>query len=147
VISILKSSQLAARNKFKAEQHIPSYSNHTGNIEWWRYPGAIADVLSEVKVGVKPNLTALPPANSRRYPWAPASLDKTIAEYLALGEVRRKTQQETQENRNWSTVFRRSKEDSGNTRMITDQLQLNSNRRRMPVTEPPADVGSGGLPV
>jgi len=108
------------------EQYIPPYLNPRKKIQWWRDHGAGANLLSAIQLGVKPTLTALPPANSRKCPRAPPLLNEAIAEYLALGVLRRTSLLETQSTRHWSLVFGRRKADSGKIRMMTDLRQLNS---------------------
>jgi len=97
-----------------------SYPNARGKTQFWRGHEAGADLFSAFQVGVMPSLTALPPANSPKCRRAPPSLNEGIAEYLALGVLRRMTQHETQTTRHWSEVFGRSKADSERIRMITD---------------------------
>jgi len=116
-----QSNRTAGRNNSNLK-NTPTYSNTRNQIQWRRDHGAWADLLSAIQVGVKPTLIALPPANSRRCPRAPPLLDEAIAEYLALGVIRRMSPQATQMTRHWSTVFGPRKADSGKIRMITDFL-------------------------
>jgi len=76
----------------KLNNKSPPYLNPRNNIQWWRDHGAGADLLCAIQVGIKPTLTALPPANSRKCLRAPPLLNDAIAEYLALGVIRRMNQ-------------------------------------------------------
>jgi len=68
------------------------------------------------------------PATSQQQevPAGTVTAERAIAEYLALGVLRRMSQPETQLTWHWAPVFGRRKVDSGKIRMITHLRQLNS---------------------
>jgi len=109
----------------KMKNTSPSFQSRKQNSMVARSRGG-ADLLSAIQVGVKPTLTALPPANIRRCPRAPTLLNEATAEYLTLGVLRRMSSQETQTTRLWSPVSGQRKAESGKIRMITDLRHLNS---------------------
>jgi len=123
---MLKSDRTTARNKFKCEQYIPPLpKSQNENIMVARSRGG-GRFTKCIQVGVKPTLTALPPTNSKKCPRAPQLLNEAIAEYVAMGILRRMSQPEPQSTRHWSPSFRRCKAYSGKTRMIIVLRQLSS---------------------
>lgn len=75
---------------------------------------------------VTQSLIAPPPDNSRRCPWALATMNEFITEYLALGVLRRVTQQEAQKTSCWSLAFGQRRLESVKIRIITDLRQLHT---------------------
>jgi len=118
---MFQSNRTAGRQKSKTEQDI----DPRGKFQWWRDQGVGADFFNSIQVGVKPNLTALQPANSRRCPRISPIIERGHRGVPGLGALRRMTQQETQTNRHWSPVFGGRKTDSGKVQMISVLRQLN----------------------
>jgi len=71
---------------FKTERQDPVLARSRGGCRFF----------NGIQMGVKPCLKAITPVNIRKCPWAPATWDEAIAQYLALGVLRRMTQQEAQ---------------------------------------------------